>query len=59
MKKLAFALVVLAVLGCAAMNPNMGKPAPGFTLVDLSNQVVKQEDFRGKNLVLVFYIDYN
>ena len=59
MKKLTFVLVILAVVVCAIMNPNIGKAAPGFALMDLSDKVVKQEDFKGKNLVLVFYVNYN
>ena len=59
MKRFAFVLLLLVVVGCATTNPNMGKSAPDFALVDLSDRVVKLEDFRGKNLVLVFYVSYN
>ena len=59
MKRFAFVLLLLVVFGCATTNLNMGKSAPDFALVALSDRVVKLEDFRGKNLVIVFYVDYN
>ena len=33
----------------------VGKPAPGFALVDSDGQLVELEDFRGKKVVLWFY----
>ncbi len=33
----------------------VGQPAPEFTLKDQSQKEVKLSDFRGKNIVLIFY----
>ncbi len=33
----------------------VGQPAPEFTLKDQSQREVKLSDFRGKNIVLIFY----
>ena len=38
----------------------VGQPAPEFTLKDQSQKDVKLSDYRGKNVVLVFYpLDYS
>lgn len=62
-KNLIFVLLIfialLGIISVAAANPNLGKPAPGFLLLDLSDRIVRLDDFQGKNLVLVFYVDYN
>ena len=36
-------------------SPNVGKPAPGFQLLDASGQVVRLEDFRGRPAVVNFW----
>jgi peroxiredoxin len=35
--------------------PNVGDPAPEFTLRTLGLKEVSLQDFRGKNVVLLFY----
>lgn len=37
------------------MAAEVGQPAPDFTLKDQNNQEVRLSDFRGKNVVLLFY----
>jgi peroxiredoxin len=37
------------------MAVNVGQPAPEFTLKDQSQKDVKLSDYRGKNVVLMFY----
>jgi len=63
LRNLATILLVSAVLvgpiGSQAATPNLGKAAPDFSLVDLSDRLVKLQDFRERNLVLIFYVDYN
>jgi peroxiredoxin len=59
MKKLYCLLLIFILVGCATVNPNIDKPAPAFALVDLSNKVIRLADFKGKNLVLVFYVNNN
>ena len=53
-------LLLLIVIGFtttkADQNPNLGKTAPDFKLKDLSDHVVKLSDFKGKNVILVFYV---
>jgi cytochrome oxidase Cu insertion factor (SCO1/SenC/PrrC family) len=65
MKKTGLTLVLFAFLvGCASTGqspesfPNVGDPAPDISLVDVSGNEVKLNDFKGeKNVVLVFYAD--
>ncbi len=63
LKSLAAILLIFAAflgpIGSQAANPNLGKPAPQFLFVDLSDRIVKLDDFKDKNLVLIFYVDYN
>ncbi len=56
---LLISAAILGPIGSQAANPNLGKPAPDFSLVDLSDRLVKLQDFKEKNLVLIFYVDYN
>ncbi len=35
---------------------NLG-PAPDFSAVDASGKAIKLGDFKGKNVVIVFYVD--
>ena len=35
--------------------PNVGDPAPGFTLKTIGLKDVSLSDFRGKNVVILFY----
>lgn len=37
------------------MPPEVGRPAPPFTLLDKDRQPVTLESFPGKHLVLAFY----
>jgi len=59
LKRFVFALLAIVVVSYVTTNPNIGRAAEGFALVDLSDRLVKQEDFRGTNLVLIFYVNYN
>ncbi len=45
------------LVGCA-LKAGVGKIAPDFSLVDVSDRVVKLGDFKGKNVVLVFYVSH-
>jgi hypothetical protein len=56
---LLVSVALLGPIGSRAANPILGKPAPNFSLVDLSDRLVKLDDFKEKNLVLIFYVDYN
>lgn len=38
--------------------PGLGRPAIPFKVVDLKGRAVGLDDFRGRNLVLVFYIGH-
>ncbi len=58
MRNFLFLLLLSVMIGCATTNPNLGRPAPQFSLIDLSDHLVKSDDFKGKNLVLVFYVSY-
>ena len=58
-RKFLFVLSLLVVIGCATTNPNLGRPAPDFTLTDLSGRVVKLEDFKGNNVLLLFYVNFD
>lgn len=66
MKKTGLILVVLAFLvGCAstAQSPEpslkVGDNAPGFSLADVSGNLVRLGDFKEKkSIVLVFYTDF-
>lgn len=57
MKTICLMLVVIALLaGCATTSPKVGDYAPDFSLVDVSGNVVRLSDFKGKkNVVLIFY----
>ena len=56
---LLISTALLGPIGSQAANPNLGKPASKFSLLDLSDRVIKLDDFKEKNLVLIFYVDYN
>ena len=66
MKKTGLILVVFAFLmSCAstAQSPEpslkVGENAPDFSLVDVSGNQVKLNDYKEKkNIVLIFYTDY-
>ncbi len=60
MKRLAGAVAVLGFLLVAASSVSMlGKSAPEFGLVDLSDHLVKLSDFKGQQrVVLVFYVNH-
>jgi peroxiredoxin len=49
--KLSLAIASLALAG-AAQAATVGKPAPDFTLTDVSGKKVSLADFKGKNVVL-------
>ena len=61
MKKIGLILVLFVLLaGCstAGQTKAVGKPAPNFTITDVSGDEVRLADFKGKkNIVLVFYSD--
>ena len=61
MKKIGLILVLFVILaGCATTEQPkaVGKPAPEFTITDVSGDEVRLADFKGKkNIVLVFYSD--
>jgi mycoredoxin-dependent peroxiredoxin len=44
----------VAPTGVAAV-PEVGQPAPDFTLVNQFGEPVRLADFRGRNVVVVFY----
>ena len=49
-------LVLGGLLSLQAAPLNVGDKAPDFTLKDTSWKDVKLSDFRGKNVVLAFYV---
>ncbi len=56
----ACGVVALASLLLAASSGSLlGKPAPDFSLADLSDNLVRLNDFtRRQNVVLVFYVNH-
>ncbi len=60
MKRLACGIAILACLLLAASAASLlGKAAPEFGLVDLSDNLVKLREFKGRqNVVLVFYVNH-
>ena len=54
MKSLVLALAAALPL-CALANAEVGRPAPSFTVTDLSGKPVKLEDFKGKTVVLEWH----
>ncbi len=59
-KRLGWGIAVLACfLAAANVASLLGKAAPDFGLVDLSDTLVKLSEFRGRqNVVLVFYVNH-
>jgi cytochrome oxidase Cu insertion factor (SCO1/SenC/PrrC family) len=63
MKKIGLILVLFTFLvGCASTglspgpSPEVGDNAPDFSIVDVSGNEVRLNDFKGmKNVVLIFY----
>ena len=63
MKKIVLILVIFSLLvycvsadQSQAVPPQIGDPAPDFSLVDVSGRRIRLSDYKGrKNLVLVFY----
>ncbi len=62
MRRLAFIVIALALTGAAALpsaarqEPSLvGKPAPAFSLRDLSGKPLKLADFRGKVVLVDFW----
>jgi peroxiredoxin Q/BCP len=55
-KLLVLAAAVLAAAALSALTaPEVGQPAPAFTLTNQEGKPTKLEDFRGKWVVLYFY----
>ncbi len=52
MKKLAFLALSAAIASVAVASPEIGKPAPAFTLKDASGNEHSLADFKGKVVVL-------
>ena len=52
LRRIASGLVMLAVAGTAAGAPDVGKPAPGFTLPDSDGKQHALADYRGSYVVL-------
>ena len=52
MKKLITSLVAVALAGAAFAQPEIGKPAPEFTLTDTTGKSHSLSDFKGKTVVL-------
>lgn len=52
MKKLIITLASLALAGAAFAQPEIGKPAPEFTLTDTNGKTHSLADFKGKVVVL-------
>ena len=60
----ACALVAVLALAAVAQQPappppthlKVGDKAPDFTMRDQNNKPVKLSDFKGKNVVLAFYV---
>ncbi len=60
MKRTVLFLLILAFMGCATMQrAPVNQPAPAFTVMDLSGQFINLSDFKGKNIVLVFYVNHD
>jgi peroxiredoxin len=67
MKKIGLILVAFALLVyCAStgqsqeVSPDVGDNAPDFSLVDVSGNEIRSDDFKGnKNVVLVFYSQHS
>ncbi len=47
----------ILLIHCATGQKSV-QPAPNFSLTDVSNRVVTLSDFKGKNVVLVFYVNH-
>jgi hypothetical protein len=53
MKAYAFAIAAVALVAAPALaEPEIGKPAPGFSANDVNGRVVRLSDFKGKTVVL-------
>jgi peroxiredoxin len=52
---IAVALVALFVAGSAAATPEVGKPAPAFTVTDSNGKTHSLADFAGKTVVLEWH----
>jgi len=63
MKKISLFLVVFAFLVNSAstgQSLKIGDKAPEFSMVDVSGNMVRLSDFRGKkNVVLIFYEEHS
>ncbi len=51
-------LGLLATQGCTTPSPEIGQPAPDFTLVDLEGNQVSLSDFRGKTVFINFWAQW-
>ena len=52
---IALAVVALFVAGAAAAKPEVGKPAPAFTVTDSNGKAHSLSDFAGKTVVLEWH----
>ncbi len=58
-RSLFFAVLVFLLLNGFSAHAQKLSPAPDFSAVDASDKTIKLSDFKGKNVVLVFYVDYS
>lgn len=49
-------MLLLVGYACAQ---KVGEVATDFSLVDISDRIVKLSDFKGKNVILVFYASHS
>jgi hypothetical protein len=51
-------ILVYSIIVVYCANAQKFVPAPNFSLVDVSEKMINLSDFRGKNVVLVFYVNH-
>lgn len=59
MRRILILVSCLVLFSFIGMGADVNAPAPDFTQVDMSGKTVSLSHFKGKNVVLLFYLHYS
>jgi cytochrome oxidase Cu insertion factor (SCO1/SenC/PrrC family) len=51
-------LLFVILTSCATTTPEIKQSPPAFTAIDLQGRSFELTDYKGKNIILVFYIGH-